>query len=111
MLIVTVIAGLLIAFNQNDVDDFNSRADAYRFKEQYNEAISDHTKAILLDSDNVYAYYRRGDLYRRTSQWNLARADLNQVLQLDPDHEPARASLKAVESSSKFLSEGYKVFS
>ena len=53
MLIVTVIAGLLIAFNHNDVDAFNSRADAYRFKEQYNEAISDHTKAILLDTEKA----------------------------------------------------------
>jgi tetratricopeptide (TPR) repeat protein len=60
------------------------RGEIYRFKGDYDHAISDFTQAIKLDPKYVVAYDRRGESYYSKHEYDRAMADFEKALKLDP---------------------------
>lgn len=52
----------------------------------FNGAISEHTRALSVDSENVEAYRSRGLAYSKKGDHDSAIADYDQALRLEPDH-------------------------
>jgi tetratricopeptide (TPR) repeat protein len=48
-----------------DAAFYVSRANDYGKKGQYDEAISDYTKALEIDPKDAWAYYNRGNVYQK----------------------------------------------
>jgi tetratricopeptide (TPR) repeat protein len=65
------------------------RGEIYRFKSDYNRAISDFSRAIQLDPTYVLAYGRRGESHYGKHEYDLAMADYEKALKLDPQYWPA----------------------
>jgi tetratricopeptide (TPR) repeat protein len=53
----------------------------------YNQAISEFTRAIELKPDYAEAYKGRGDTYYRQKEYDKAIADWEQAIKLDPSYE------------------------
>ena len=57
-----------------------------RLVNRYVEAIADYSKAIELDSNNLYFYENRGIAYLGLSEYENALSDFNKLLELDPNN-------------------------
>ena len=57
-----------------------------RLVNRYVEAIADYSKAIELDSNNLYFYENRGIAYLGLSEYENALSDFNKFLELDPNN-------------------------
>ena len=72
-----------------DASTYFRRGVAYVQKSDYDNAIKEFTKAIILKSDYTDAYYFRGTAYHsRGAKGDADRAisDLTKVIKLDPNH-------------------------
>ena len=72
-----------------DASTYFRRGVAYVQKSDYDNAIKEFTKAIILKSDYTDAYYFRGTVYHsRGAKGDADRAisDLTKVIKLDPNH-------------------------
>ena len=68
---------------------FYGRGNAYYELKNYQNAISDYTKAILLNPSNVNAYFNRGVVYFEQQNYPKAINDFTQILRLQPEHAEA----------------------
>jgi lipoprotein NlpI len=84
------IAGCTAAINsgrqnqQNLVIDYLNRGIAYDHKKEYDRAITDFTKAILLNRNYAIAYSARGLTYDWKGEEDHAMADYDQAIKLNP---------------------------
>jgi tetratricopeptide (TPR) repeat protein len=60
------------------------RGEIYRFKGDYDHAISDFTQAIKLDPKYAVAFDRRGRIHYFKHEYDRAMADIEKALKLDP---------------------------
>jgi tetratricopeptide (TPR) repeat protein len=65
---------------------YSNRGIAYRDMDLTDQAISDFTKAIGLNSDLDVAYYNRGNAYGRKGLYDQAVADYTKSIEIAPDH-------------------------
>ena len=49
---------------------------------QYDQAISDYTKAIEINANNAYAYCNRGSVYDDKGLYDKAIADFNKAIEI-----------------------------
>jgi tetratricopeptide (TPR) repeat protein len=61
-----------------------ARANAYSFKERYDEALSDCHEAIQIKPDHAFAYQTRAYAYQGKHDYDRAIRDYDQAIQLDP---------------------------
>ncbi len=72
-------------------DEFNStvlvsKGAAYQRLEDYNNALNDYSKALILNPKNAEAYLYRGFLYYQQEDYQTAMGDFNQALEIDPEN-------------------------
>jgi tetratricopeptide (TPR) repeat protein len=65
-------------------DAYYNRGVAYAKKSQYDQAISDYTKALEINPKFAEAYYNRGVAYGRKGQLDRAMEDYTRALEIDP---------------------------
>ena len=73
----------LIEFNQ-DSESYNGRAAAYYDKGDFDHAVADYNKAILLNPKNGALYRNRGLAYSAKRDFENAIADYGQAIALEP---------------------------
>jgi tetratricopeptide (TPR) repeat protein len=61
----------------------------YHKIKEYNEAISDYTKAIEIDPTKVDAYFNRGLIYGDSDKHTKVLIEMNKVIELDPKYAKA----------------------
>lgn len=61
----------------------------YEVSQLYKNALSDLSKAIKLDSNNIDAHFVRGQVYRELGEYKRAIDDLTKVIQAYPDADNA----------------------
>ncbi len=69
------------------------RARIFAFRNEFDQAIDDCTKAIELDPSYAGAYSSRGRFYLPSRRFDLAKADLEKALELDPTIEESKEAL------------------
>jgi tetratricopeptide (TPR) repeat protein len=75
-----------VRIDPNDAEAYNNRAWAYYYKDDYNRAIEDFTKSILLDPNNARTFVFRGIAYFEDDcDYDSAIADYNQSIRLNPN--------------------------
>ena len=75
-----------IRLNENYVEGYVSRGDAYSFCNNNKLAIKDYSKAIEIEPDNHRPYVNRGMVYLEERKPDLAINDCTKALQLKPDN-------------------------
>jgi tetratricopeptide (TPR) repeat protein len=68
----------------SDAEVFNNRGFAHCQKGQYDQAISDFSKAIKANPRLAHAYNNRGAAYLYKAQYDRAIADLTKAIEIDP---------------------------
>ena len=68
----------------NDAVAYNNRGIAYARKGQYDQAISDYTKALEINPRYAKAHYSRGIAYARKGQHDQAISDYTKALEISP---------------------------
>jgi len=68
---------------------YYSRAVAYEYKGDLENAVSDYTEAIKLDPRNFLSYYRRGDIYQKTGRLFEAMSDYSSIIEIDQNQAHA----------------------
>jgi len=71
---------------QKDAVKYNETGDYYYFKNEYDKAIENYTKAIEFDPDNAKYYSNRGASYHRIKKYENAIKDKSKAIELDPDN-------------------------
>jgi outer membrane protein OmpA-like peptidoglycan-associated protein len=69
--------------------EFNKRGFAYAEQGQYEQAISDFSKALEINSTNTETYYNRGVAYYKQGQNDKAISDFNKALEIDSGYDKA----------------------
>jgi tetratricopeptide (TPR) repeat protein len=72
------------ATTQEKAAAHNSRGIIYVEKGQYDQAISEFSKAIEIDSSIAVAYFNRGLVYLGKGQLDEALSDFNKSIEIDP---------------------------
>jgi len=73
-----------IATNPNDYVSYLNRAQAYRKKNLFDEALADCNKAIEVKPDYAAAYFERGWINQTRKNWDAAIDNYTQTMNLDP---------------------------
>jgi tetratricopeptide (TPR) repeat protein len=81
-----------------EVKIYTDRGVTYSNLKEYDLAISDHNKALELNSDFIFAYNGRGFAYLEKGEYDLAIADFNEALKRKPDFQPALFNLHRVRT-------------
>lgn len=68
----------------------------YGEQNRWQEAISEHQKALELNPDNARNWTNLGVAYRRTAQYDKAASCYDKALAIDPDYDEAHTSLAAL---------------
>lgn len=66
-----------------------NRGTAFLDLKQYNQAISDYSRALKLDPKYLAAYYNRAQVYRQIDNHKKAIEDYTSVLEIDPNYYKA----------------------
>ncbi len=101
LLIVVLLLAAGCATTQTDLNDpvaYNNRGLAYAKKGQYDQAISDFTKALEINPRFTAAYYNRGSTYFEKGQYDKAWEDVYKVQDLGLKIDPV--FLKALRKAS-----------
>ena len=99
MIIIAVLAGIVgcilpaIKINNEGMDHFH--------KQEYEQAITDFSQAIKLQSNNALFYYNRGSCYYQMGQNEKALADFNKAIELNPKSDKAYNNRGLVYSDMK----------
>ncbi len=104
----------------NDADAYLKRGLAYAKKGQYDQAISDFTKALEINPRYAYAYNNRGLTYWNKGQYDQAISDFTKALEINPRDADAYVNRgvaymsigqydKAWEDVDKAQDLGYKI--
>ena len=67
------------------------------YVQDYDRAIDDLNRSLVLEPDNADVYHSRGVLHEIKGDFDLAIADYKTVLAIDPAHDEALKSLEAAE--------------
>jgi len=78
-----------IRLNQTPDLAYAGRGEIYRFKKQYNEAISDYNESIRLNPNNAAAFAGRGAAYGWSEQYDQAISDCTEAIRLNPNNAVA----------------------
>jgi Flp pilus assembly protein TadD len=70
--------------DSRDPKFYNNRGIAYAEKGQYDQAISDFSKAIEINPRYGKAYNNRGIVYRLTGRYDQAISDFNKAIEINP---------------------------
>ncbi len=68
----------------NDAKAYFNGGNAYLVKGQYDQAISDYTKALEINPRYALAYYNRGIAYKNKAQYDQAISDYTKALEINP---------------------------
>ena len=71
-------------FKSSDAEAYNNRGFAYCEMGQYDQAISDFSKAIEINPRLAHAYNNRGWAYIKKWQYDQAISDFNKTIEIDP---------------------------
>lgn len=86
--------GLGLVKNSEDVQLISKlyvyRGAAFQYKEDYEKAEADYTKALELNDNNPNVLTYRGSLYYNREEFDKALEDYNRVLELDPNNHYAQ---------------------
>lgn len=63
---------------------YRERADDFRLRKNYTEAINNYNKTIELDANDRVAYNNRGHVYQELKRYDQALSDFSKVIELDP---------------------------
>lgn len=76
-----------VRIDPNDAEAYNNRAWAYYYKKDYDRAIEDFTKSILLEPNNARTFSLRGIAYfeKGDRDYDSAIADYTQSIRLNPN--------------------------
>jgi len=74
---------------ENNAEAYNARGFAYAYKGQYDQGISDYSKAIELNPRYAEAYSNRGVAYLFKGQYDQAISDYNKAIELNPRYAEA----------------------
>ncbi len=68
---------------------YNNRGIVYSFLGQWDNAISDFSRAIEIDPTLELAYLNRANVYRNMKQWDKAISDYTKAIGIDPENTSA----------------------
>ena len=68
---------------------YNNRGNMYTYKENYEKAIADYTKALTIHPGYANAYFNRGIVYLRTEKHPKALMDFTRAIKMDPEDASA----------------------
>jgi uncharacterized protein (TIGR02145 family) len=71
--------------SNNDAVAYFKRGNAYREKNEYEQAISNYTQAIQLNPNFAEAYFMRGFTYFHKKDYDKAISEYNQAIRLNPN--------------------------
>ena len=74
--------------NRKDAEACLYRGNTYFEKGDYDQAISEYSKAIELDPKLAVAYYNRGNAYYKKGEYDYAWTDINKAKSLGCEVEP-----------------------
>lgn len=80
---------------------FKNRGYAYLYLNEYEKAISDFNKVIILLPYKADAYTDRGNAYREFNKYNNAISDYNKALEIEPDDAIVYCNLALVYKDLK----------
>jgi serpin B len=66
-----------------------NRGNAWKHKEEYDNAIADFSEAIRLRPDDIPPYFNRGVTLHLMQEYDKAISDFDEVIRLDPQFSPA----------------------
>jgi tetratricopeptide (TPR) repeat protein len=75
---------------------FSNRAACFSYKQMYQEAVEESTKALELNPNYVKALLRRSQAREKLELYEDAIVDVKKVLELDPGNTQARVSLRTL---------------
>jgi tetratricopeptide (TPR) repeat protein len=64
----------------------------YQKKKDYQKAIEQYSKAITLDSRDIYSFVNRGEIFLRQGRFQEATSDLIKAIETDPDKKHPAAN-------------------
>ncbi len=85
-----VVAGAIVSdYNadknrERDADAYLTHGNAYKAKDELDQAISDYTKAIEINPRDPNAYSIRGDTYCMQKKYDQAISDCEKAIEIDP---------------------------
>jgi tetratricopeptide (TPR) repeat protein len=74
---------------EEDYEALLEKGIAYYNIGQYQRAIEEYNKAILLEPNNAVTFYRRGLAYAKLGQYQYAIDDYNEAIRLNPNYADA----------------------
>jgi tetratricopeptide (TPR) repeat protein len=77
---------------------YNNRGNAYSVKGEFDQAISDYTKAIELNPKLDFAYSNRGNAYKDKGQFDEAITDYSRAIELYNSQENAHELFGRLEA-------------
>ena len=81
----------MIGFGQTSKEYFDKAYD-YAENGEYQLAIDNYTKSLIIDPDYAVAYYNRGYAYDNLGNYEDAIADYTRAIRIDPDYANAYAN-------------------
>jgi tetratricopeptide (TPR) repeat protein len=102
-LLMIVLLAASQACTPNDAKDYYNRGNAYAKKGQHDQAITDYTMALEIDSKFIDAYIGRGLAYYRKGQHDQAITDYTMALEINPRF----AEVYNIRGSAYFLKGQY----
>ena len=64
----------------------------YQKKEDYEKAVEQYTRALTLDSHDIYSFVNRGEILLRLGKFQEATSDLMKAIETDPDKKHPAAN-------------------
>ncbi len=98
MVLLLAAGGATMQTELNDAGAYVNRGNAYAKKGQYDQAISDHTKALEINPRFAPAYNNRGLAYKGKGQYDKAWEDVHKAQDLGFKIHPG--FLKALREAS-----------
>uniref|UniRef100_A0A3P9I0M5 Translocase of outer mitochondrial membrane 34 n=1 Tax=Oryzias latipes TaxID=8090 RepID=A0A3P9I0M5_ORYLA len=83
--------------NPTEVTTYTNRALCYLSVKQFQEAISDCDKALMIDSGNIKALYRRAQAHKELKNIKAFVEDLQSLLKVEPNNTAALKLLQEVQ--------------
>ncbi|KAH3752997.1 tetratricopeptide repeat protein 32-like [Dreissena polymorpha] len=80
---------------------YNERGFVRYRKVDFEDAISDYTKALSYDSSLYFTHYNRGLIHYRLGRFEEAIYDMKEALSLKPDFKPAQQCLHQAETDKQ----------
>jgi tetratricopeptide (TPR) repeat protein len=77
----------------SDATGHYARGDSMYLQGNFNEAIVEYDKAVVVDANLTGAYFKRGLSFAKTGDYDRAISDFNKVLEIDPNHPHAKETI------------------